>query len=284
MKEFVYLNGKFVEAGDASVSVFDRGLNYGDGLFETMKAREGKPLLLKEHARRLKAGARALRFALPPLKAFLDDIDKGALETLLRKNRLMEGEAYLKLIVTRGADKGGHLPSKGPKPTTIIVAKKLDEEYLWGLRKAGVAAVFVEGLCPALPGVKSLNYLPSVMAKMEAAKNAAFEALFTTGGFVTEGSSSNVFAVNGGHLTTPPLASGALPGIMRGEVIRLAKKWGFPAIEAPLSTKALEQAEEAFLTNSIMEAVPLVRIGKKKIAGGRPGSLTKAVQLLLRPL
>lgn len=284
MKEFVYLNGKFVESRKASVSVFDRGLNYGDGLFETMKAAGGRPLLLKEHLKRLARGAKELLLSLPSLEPFIEDINDGAIEKLLKKNGLEYEEAYIKLIVTRGPERGGHLPAGGTSPTTIIVTKKLNEKYLSGLRERGVAAVYVEGPCPAFPGVKSLNYLPNVMAKVEAAKKGAFEALFTTGGFVTEGSSSNVFAVVDGRLTTPALASGVLPGIIRGEVIRLAKKHGIPVMEAPLSAKALEEADEAFLTNSIIEAAPLVKIGKKKIGGKRPGSLTRQVQLLLAQL
>lgn len=283
MKEFSYLNGKLVEAEKASVSVFDRGLNYGDGLFETMKARDGRPLFLKEHTRRLLAGARVLRFGPASLKPFLDDINRGIIEDLIRKNRLGDGEAYLKLIVTRGADKGGHLPSGAARPTTIIVTKRIDEKRLRGLRERGVAAVYVDGPSPAMPGVKSLNYLASVMARIEAERKGAFEALFTSGGFVTEGSSSNVFAVKDGRLTTPPKASGVLPGIMRGEVLRLARKLRLPLTEAPLSIRALEGSDEAFLTNSIMEAVPLVRIGKKKIGGGRPGPVTKTLQEVLGP-
>ncbi|CAG1065858.1 D-alanine transaminase [uncultured bacterium] len=287
MKEYVYLNKKLVDASKASVSVFDRGLNYGDGLFETLKAVDGKPLFLNEHIKRLLQGARALHMDIPSLRPFVEEALAGAIETLLRKNRLEEGEASVKLIVTRGADRGSHLPAKGILPTTIIVTRKIDEAALAVLRKKGVKAILVSDISPALPGVKSLNYIASVLAKIEAAKAGAFEALFTKDGQLTEGGSSNVFAVKGGRLMTPALASGRstglLPGVIRGEVKRLAKEHGIPFSEGPLSIKALEEADEAFLTNSITEAVPLVKIGTAKVGNSRPGPITRLFQGWLRP-
>ncbi|OGP15413.1 MAG: hypothetical protein A2052_03370 [Deltaproteobacteria bacterium GWA2_54_12] len=287
MKEFVYLNGKTTPAEKACVSVFDRGLTYGDGLYETMKALDGKPLFLKEHLKRLLHGARELHMDSRLLKPFVDEIKAGAIETLLRKNRLEEGETYLKLMVTRGADRASHLPTKAVLPTTVIVTKKIDTASLSRLRERGASAVTVADISPALPGVKSLNYLASVLARMEANKAGAFEALFTKDGLVTEGSSSNVFAVKDGQVITPPLAAGpsggVLPGVIRGEVKRLAAGNKIPFSESPLSISALETADEAFLTNSIMEAVPLIKIGKKKIGNGRPGPVTRLFQRLLRP-
>lgn len=287
MKEYVYLNGKTTPAEKACVSVFDRGLTYGDGLYETMKALDGKPLFLKEHLKRLLHGARELHMDIRLLKPFVDEMKAGAIEALLRKNRLEEGEAYIKLMVTRGVDRASHLPTKGILPTAVIATKKIDTASLSALRKKGVTAVTAEGISPALPGVKSLNYLASVLARMEAARAGAFEALFTKDGLVTEGSSSNVFAVKDGHVLTPPLAAGpsggVLPGVIRGEVKRLAERQKIPFSEAPLSISAIEAADEAFLTNSVMEAVPLIKIGKKKIGNGRPGPVTRLFQRLLRP-
>jgi branched-chain amino acid aminotransferase len=179
MKEYVYLNGRNVLAEKACVSVFDRGLTYGDGLYETMKAIDGRPLFLKEHLMRLLHGARELQMAVPLLKPFMEELKAGAIEALLRKNRLEEGEAYVKLMLTRGADRASHLPTKGILPTTVIVTKKIDTDGLATLRKKGVAAVPVADIAPALPGVKSLNYLSSVLARMRADKAGAFEAIFT---------------------------------------------------------------------------------------------------------
>lgn len=287
MKEFVYLNKKTVASEKACVSVFDRGLTYGDGLYETMKALDGKPLFLKEHLKRLLHGAGELQMDIRLVKPFVEEVKAGAIESLLRKNRLDKGEAYIKLMVTRGVDMASHLPTKGILPTTVIVTKKIDNASLSALRKKGISAVTVAGISPALPGVKSLNYLASVLARMKAAKTGAFEAIFTRDGLISEGSSSNVFAVKNGHVITPPLAAGPsggiLPGVIRGEVKKHARRSAVPFSEAPLSINALEAADEAFLTNSIMEAVPLIRIGKVKIGNGRPGPVTRLFQHLLRP-
>jgi D-amino acid aminotransferase len=287
MKEHVYLNGRNVPVEKACVSVFDRGLTYGDGLYETMKAIDGRPLFLKEHIARLLHGARELRMEVPLLKPFIDELKTGAIETLLGRNRLNEGEAYVKLMVTRGPDRASHLPTKGVLPTTVIVSKKIETAALAALREKGVAAIAVADISPALPGVKSLNYLSSVLAKMQAEKAGAFEAIFTRDGLVTEGSSSNVFAVKNGVITTPPLehgpSGGVLPGVIRGEVKRLAARNRTPFSEVPVPLRELEAADEAFLTNSIMEAIPLIKIGKAKIGNGRPGPVTRLFQTLLTP-
>lgn len=284
-KEFVWLNGKIVPAEKALVPIFDRGLNYGDGVFETIKAVEGKPLFLKEHLKRLIQGARALRMDVRLLEPFIDSVNSGALESLLKKNRLDRGDAYIKLLVTRGSDRGGHLPQKGLSPTALIVTKKIDNARLSLLREKGVGAITVEGLAPAVPGVKSLNYLASVLAKMSAGKAGAFEALFTTGGLIMEGSSTNIFAIKKGRVTTPPLAlltpAGALPGIIRGEIKKLAPKNSIPFLEAPLTIAALEGADEAFLTNSITGVIPLIKVNRVKIGTGKPGPLTRLFQKLL---
>ncbi|MCC6503331.1 MAG: aminotransferase class IV [Deltaproteobacteria bacterium] len=284
-KEFVWLNGKTVPADKALVPISDRGFNYGDGLFETIKAVEGEPLFLKEHLKRLVQGARTIRMDVRLFEPFIESINKGAIETLLKKNRLDRGEAYIKLLVTRGADTGGHLPSEGITPTTVIVARKIDGGRLAAIREKGISAITIEGSSPAIPGVKSLNYLTSVLAKMSADKKGAFESIFTDNSLVIEGSSTNVFAVKGGIVTTPPLASslsrGPLPGIIRGEVKKLCKKGGIPFSEAPLSISALEKADEAFLTNSIIGIVPLVKVNRAKTGDGRPGPVTQRLQWLL---
>ena len=183
-KEFVWLNGKIVSAEKALVPIFDRGLNYGDGVFETIKAVEGKPLFLKEHLKRLVQGARTIRMDVRLFEPFIESIGKGAIESLLKKNRLDRGDAYIKLVVTRGSDRGGHLPQKGLSPAALIVTKKTDNSRLSVLREKGVAAITIEGIATAVPGVKSLNYLASVLAKMSADKAGSFEALFTTGGLI----------------------------------------------------------------------------------------------------
>ena len=284
MKLKVFINGKILPEDKACVSVFDRGLSYGDGIYETMKARDGQPLFLNEHLKRLRTGGRFL--GLTGIKGFEDMIRGGALQKLLNANGLGRGEAYVKLLVTRGPDKASHLPAKGISPTLIIIAKPIDTALIRGIQEKGVSAVFVDDVLPALPGVKSLNYLPSVLARMKANRRRAFEAIFVKDGFVEEGSSSNVFIVKGGRLLTPPLSGtpseGVLAGVTRAAVMIASKKNGITVRETRLRPKDLYRADEAFITNSIMDAVPLVAIEGKKVGGGRPGMLTKLMQELLK--
>lgn len=285
MKLWVYLDGKVLPEEMAKISVFDRGLSYGDGLYETLKARDGKPLFLKEHMKRLRAGARFLGLPLRSLKTFEQDIKNGAIETLLEKNGLAKGESYVKLMATRGPDKASHLPSRGLQPTRIIIAKALDTSWIERAARKGVSAIFVEDLAPPLPGVKSLNYLPSVLARMRAEKMGAFEAVFVKDGAITEGSSSNVFLVKDGRLFTPPLSiepsSGVLAGVIREEVTRLARRASMPVSEAVVKAGEIAAFDEAFITNSIIDAIPLVKAAGQAIGNGRPGPVTRRIRSLL---
>ncbi len=265
MKTKIYLNGSIVPEDKAHISVFDRGINYGDGLFETMKAYEGRPAFLKEHLQRLRTGARFLNIPLKPLEA---DVKDGVIDRLLKANGLSKGIAYLKIIVTRGVDKGGHAPPKKTKPTLIIMAKPLDEDYIARLQKKGVKAVLIKGCAPAFGGFKTLNHLPCVLAKAEAKRRGAFEGIFVgEDGTIKEGSSTNIFIISKGILKTPPVGNtaGVLPGVTRQAVIRIAKKMGLRVKESPISTKELFKCDAAFLTNSILGMVPLLGVNSRRI-------------------
>lgn len=284
MKLKVFINGKIAPEDRACVSVFDRGLAYGDGLYETMKARDGKPLFLREHMKRLKAGGRFL--GITGINGFEEEIRKGAIERLLAANGLSKGEAYVKLLVTRGVDMASHLPAKGLRPTLIIIAKPIDTASIKGMQERGVSAILVDDITPALPGVKTLNYIASVLARMKAKRRGASEAIFVKDGYVTEGSSSNVFVVKGRTLLTPPLsgkpAEAVLAGVTRAAVMKAARENGIRVREARLSPKDLFIADEAFITNSIMDALPLIKVDGKKAGGGSPGRLTRRIQGLLK--
>jgi branched-chain amino acid aminotransferase len=275
MGKKVYMNGRFVDERRASVSVFDRGLNYGDGLFETMKAYDGRVFLFKEHLLRLKRGARALRIPTTPLK----DMERKA-ERLLEYNGLTRGEAYLKIILTRGVDTRTLAPSNSLTPTMVITARRLDKSSLNRFRKNGIRAVLLNERGPAegLGNLKTLNYLPSVVGKMEALRRRAFEGIFTSvDKRLLEGTSTNIFLVMKDIIKTPPL-EGILPGITRNLIIKLAKEADIPVMEAAVYAKDLKKTNEAFVTNSILEVVPLVRVGTLPIGDGRAGRVTRLLQ------
>lgn len=282
MSERVYLNGRLAASLKASVSVFDRGLNYGDGLFETIRAVDGVPQLFDEHIKRLKAGLKALKINGSHIDAFLKD-GKGVVDKLLKTNGLLHGPAYIRVTITRGPDRSGHLPGDSV-PTVIVVTKPLDTERLKRQRHKGIKAVLLKGFSPSLPSVKTLNYLPNVLGKFEAGGRGAAEGIFTVDGVILEGTSTNVFIVKNGIIKTPEAGGSVLPGVTRAAVLRLAKKNGIKAIETKVKEKELYACDEAFLTNSIIGAVPLVRIEKKPISGGKIGPVTRLIQDALKPV
>jgi len=282
MKKTVYFNGTLMAEKKATVSVFDRGLNYGDGLFETMKSVNGKVEFLRQHLSRLKRGATFLGFPAAALRPLMLDIKEGAIEELIKANGLTKKQAYLRVTVTRGEDHDGHLP-KRTAPTVIMVAKAIDTDTINGFRAKGITAVALTGRGPAIPGVKSLNYLPSVLGKAEAARKGAVEGLFVSkDGLVLEGTSSNIFVVSERTVLTPPVstdqAEGVLPGVMRSAVIRLLARNKVAVKLAPVSLRCLRASAEAFLTNSIWGAVPLTALDGKKLGDGLPGPVLRLVQ------
>ncbi len=280
----VYLNGRMVAAERAKVSVFDRGLNYGDGVFETIKASGGNIEFLKDHLERLKKDAHALGIPTARLAPFFRDIRQGAIKRLLKANGLTKA-AYIKIVVTRGEDiRRGLAPVGGMEPTVIMTAGPLDEKAIRLMRATGVRAVLVKGFHPAMPGVKTLNYLPSVLARMEARKAGVEEAVFTApDGALLEAAGANLFIVERGVIRTPPLNEdpflpGVLPGVMRKAVIELAGKLGIRVMAARLHEGDLRRCDEAFLTNSTCGVVPLVSVDSVKVADGRPGPVTRGLQ------
>lgn len=282
-KNYVCINGSFVPEDRAFISVFDRGLNYGDGVFETIRADRGTVHLLDEHLKRLEKGTKAIGIAQAPLKGFFDAVKNGAIETLLKKNGLSKSAASVRITVTRGVDKSALAPSRGLTPTVIIITRPLDAALISKLQKKGVKAVLLKDYSPAIPGIKSLNFLPNVIGKMEALRKGSAEGIFIgADSTVREGTSANIFLASMGAVKTPApgvaVSEGVLPGVMRAAVIRLAKKTGLDVKEAALHEDEILVAEEAFLTNSIIGVVPLIMVDSKPVGGGRPGKITRILQ------
>ena len=271
--EWVFLNGRFVERGEAAAPALDRGLLYGYGLFETMRSYGGRVFRLEEHYRRLCEGAAVLD--LPPALT-LDDL-RAAVDALLEQNGL--ADAYLRLTVTAGpAPDGG-----GASPSILLVARPLSG-YPPDLYQRGMAAVTSASRrneASPLSRIKSLNCLDNLLAREDARRRGADHAiLLNTRGLVAEGSASNVFLVGSEGLSTPSIDSGALPGITRATVIELAREAGIDCAEGDVEAATLAGAAEAFLTNSIMGVMPLTRLDGRPISGGGPGPTTRAISRL----
>jgi branched-chain amino acid aminotransferase len=269
----VYIDGKFYGERDAKISVFDHGLLYGDGIFEGIRAYNGRVFRLKEHIDRLFFSAKAILLTIPISRSA---ITEAVLESC-RKNRLRDG--YIRLVVTRGVGTLGLNPSRCKRPSVIVIADKIQlyppELYERGMEIVTVPTV--RNLHSALnPAIKSLNYLNNILAKIEANGAGCEEAVMLNAeGFVSECTGDNIFIVKEGQLMTPPLSAGALYGITRQVVIELAGQSGVAVTEPNLTRYDLFNAKECFLTGTGAEIVPVVKIDGRVIGTGKPGRLTK---------
>jgi branched-chain amino acid aminotransferase len=268
----VYIDGKYYAERDAKISVFDHGLLYGDGIFEGIRAYNGRVFKLREHIDRLFCSAKAILLTIPMPHAALM---KAVVETC-RRNKLRDG--YIRLVVTRGAGTLGLNPNRCKNPSVIIIADKIQlypEEYY----KKGLEIITVpttRNLHSALnPAIKSLNYLNNILAKIEANNGGCEEAIMLNAeGFVAECTGDNIFIVKGNQLQTPPLSAGALYGITRGVVMDLAREAGMTVAEPSLTRYDLFNGDECFLTGTGAEVVPVVKIDGRVIGTGKPGSVT----------
>ena len=269
----VYIDGEYYPKSQAKVSVYDHGLLYGDGVFEGIRAYNGIVFKLNEHIDRLYRSAHALRLTIPLTKEEMTTI---VLETL-RKNNLRD--AYIRLVVTRGIGDLGLDPRKCPKPTVIIITDTISimsrEAKEKGITTM-IAWVRRNSVDSTTHEIKSLNYLNSVIAKMEATANGVDEAIcLDKNGFISEGVGENLFIVKDGKLVTPPSSTGALAGITAKFTINLAKSLGYEVAETNLTPFQLFTADEAFFTGTAAEVVPIREVNKRQIGSGSPGPITK---------
>ncbi|MGC9435988.1 MAG: branched-chain-amino-acid transaminase [Methanomicrobiales archaeon] len=268
----VYLDGSYVPEEEAAVSVFDHGLLYGDGVFEGIRAYNGRIFRLAEHIDRLFDSAKAIDLTVPLSREEF----AGVIRETLRKNGLTN--AYIRPIVTRGAGTMGLDPRKCPKPTVICIAIEWGAMY-GDLYETGLTAVTVSVRRNAAeslpPSIKSLNYLNNILAKIEANCKGGDEAImFDTNGYISEGSGDNIFVVKNGVITTPPTLNN-LRGITRAAVIDLAEQQGIPVREQNLGYFDLYTADEVIVTGTAAEVAPITTIDGRSIGSGRPGPVTR---------
>lgn len=268
----IWLMDKLVDADQAKVSVFDHGFLYGDGVFEGIRVYGGNIFEFDAHLERLYKSADAIRLTIPLDR---DAMTKAVKETV-KANNIDDG--YIRLIVSRGVGDLGLNPFICEKANIIIIADSVElypeELYEKGLHV--ICAATMRSHPMALPPrVKSLNYLNNILAKIEAIDHGAGEAImFNHIGYVAEASGDNVFIVKGGVIYTPPASAGALDGITRGVVIKLAKETGIEVIERNLTRADLYFSDEFFLTGTAAEVIAVVDIDNRKIGDGKPGKTT----------
>jgi len=270
----VYIDGNFYPKLEAKVSVYDHGLLYGDGVFEGIRAYEGVVFKLDEHLDRLYRSAHAMVLQISLTK---DEMRKAVLDTL-KKNNLRN--AYIRLVVTRGVGDLGLDPRKCSKSTVVIITEPLIQLHSEDRKKNGITAMISwvkrDPVDATTHEIKSLNYLNSILAKIEANIAGVDEAIcLDKRGFVCEGVAENIFMVRNGKIATPPTSTGALPGITRGFAIELAKKLGYPAVERNITPNELFNADEVFFTGTAAEIIPVREINNRVIGNGKPGPITQ---------
>ena len=269
----IYIDGKYYGEKNARISVFDHGLLYGDGVFEGIRAYNGRVFKLKEHIDRLFYSAKGILLTIPLAHA---EIMRAVVNTC-RLNKLRDG--YIRLVVTRGVGGLGLNPNRCKLPSVIIIADRI-QLYPVELYERGMDIITVpttRNLHSALnPAIKSLNYLNNILAKIEANNGGCEEAIMLNSqGFVAECTGDNIFAVKGKQLVTPPLSAGALYGITRSTVMDLARETGLEVSEPNLTRYDLFNADEVFLTGTGAEVVPVVKIDGRVIGEGQPGPVTR---------
>ena len=258
MSTMIYLNGTLVPVARAQISIRDRGFLYGDGLFETLCTRKRVPLFLDDHLDRLEKGLKALSIQ----NVNLEKLSR-AVEQVIEANPFVE--LTLRIAVSRGIGQRGPSPAVGNEPTCIIDAYpcKPDSDHLKPL-----SLCLSTCLGAFMPEHKTANYLRSVMARLEAQERGCDEALLIApDGSLTETAASNIFLIQGRKLLTPGLS--CLPGITRDKILALAPDCGFELCTDQLGVEALHDAEEIFLTNSVMGLVPVASVEGRVLAPGQ---------------
>lgn len=269
----IYIDGKYYLKSQAKISVYDHGLLYGDGVFEGIRAYNGVVFKLREHVDRLYESAHTMMLKIPMTQ---EQMVQAVIETM-RKNNMKD--SYIRLVVTRGVGDLGLDPRKCEKSTVIIITDTIRLHD--GVAKTKGITTLVSWvrrnpIDGASHEVKSLNYLNSIMAKIEANIGGVDEAIcLTPAGYVAEGVGENIFLVKDGQIFTPPTSTGALSGITSKVVVNLAKKLGYSTIVANLTLFQLFNADELFFTGTAAEIVPIREVNGRQIADGSAGHVTK---------
>jgi branched-chain amino acid aminotransferase len=272
-ERLIYMSGKLVPKSQATISVFDHGFLYGDGIFEGIRVYQGNIFKCREHLVRLYESAKSILLEIP---LTMEEMEEAVVETV-KANQLQD--AYIRLVVSRGPGDLGLDPITCPMPQVIIIADQVrlfpKEFYDNGLEIVTVPTRrnSVDALNPK---IKSLNYLNNVLVKLEARRAGVLEALMLNNeGYVCEGSADNVFLVKNGKLMTPPGYLGALEGITRATVMELAVQHGYEVKEMPFTRHDVYVADEVFLTGTGAEVIPVISVDNRIIGDGKPGAVTK---------
>ena len=270
----IWLGHELVPVSDAKVSVFDHGLLYGDGVFEGIRIYNGKIFKVQAHIKRLFESARAIRLDVP----LTPDQVSQAMHDSMKANGI-DGDGYIRLLVTRGIGLLGLSIGHTANPMVIVIADKIQlyppEVYARGLHCI-FSSLARNHPNTTSPRVKSLNYLNNIMAKAEAKDAGADEAIMLTiDGHISECTGDNIFLIKNGEVFTPPTSEGILEGITRGLVIELARNRGVNISEKAMIRHDVYVADEIFATGTAAEVIPITQVERRPVGDGTPGPLTK---------
>jgi len=278
MSSIVYLNGQFLPRSEAKLSVDERAFFFGDGIYEVTRAIGGRLFEWARHLRRLERGLREMRLT-PSITG--EELESISLR-LLRDNDFTDGEAAVYLEITRGAaPRTHHFPPPGTPCTIFLSATRFTPPH--EVRAKGGTAVTFPDFRWARGDIKSLNLIPSVLAKQHAVDYGATEAIFVRDGAMTEGSHTNVFGVLDGELRTYPESNYILAGITRDVVLELAAELGIPVRLMPIFTPEFAHIEELFITGTTSDVMPIVALNGLPVSDGRPGRITMSLYEALVP-
>lgn len=272
-QRWIFMNGEYVKKEEATVSVFDHGFLYGDGIFEGIRVYNGNVFRLREHLERLYDSAKSIMLEIPHTP---EEMERLVVEAV-RKNDLRD--AYIRLIVSRGVGDLGLDPEKCVGPNVIIIVDQVaiysQELYENGLKIISVPTR--RNVPDALnPKIKSLNYLNNILVKIEANQAGLSEALMMNAdGYVAEGSSDNIFMVKRGIVYTPPTYLGALEGITRQAIMDICDRVGYTVKEEPFTRHDVYVSDEVFLTGTAAEVIAVVDVDGRTIGSGKPGPITQ---------
>ncbi len=278
-KNIIYVNGRFSSEDEASISPLNRGLMYGDGIFETFRGYGGKVFAIDEHFARLKSASDFLKINIDFSAKDLNEL----ISELLQKNSLIDEDSRIRLTLIRGRGGDGLLPDLSAKTEIIITASEVPSSVR-GLQQKGIEIVLVESIRidprSPLASHKTLNYIPGIIALGEVREKGGSEGIYLNyEGDVVEGVTSNIFIVKDGKLKTPSLSSGLLPGITRDTVIKCAAIGNIPVEQASITKEDLLEADEIFITSSVREIVPVIKFEEREFNIGR---VTKKILISYR--
>ena len=276
MSDLIWFNGKVMDMADAHVGVEDRGFQFADGVYEVVRFYNGKPFTLREHMERLVRSAEGIKLAAPmPIDELADEITRFV-------PRTGEREGYVYLQLTRGVCERNHRFPKTPPPATLLFYVHPLPPALEPGEGEGLKLLAVQDERWQRCWIKCIGLIANVLAKNEATSTGYDEAVFLEDGIVSEGATSNIFAVRGGKLVTHPVGTKVLPGITRLVVFQLAEKLGIPIDERPLREDDVLRADELFITSTTRELAWVARWNDRYIGQGKCGPITTKIHRAYR--